>query len=348
MDLEIIILPLDLFCKWEGKNGMKCLMYSDCIGINLCKEDGRLRSNRKGRQRGWLCLILMKRTDSLLWIQTLGLLLLDTSWHAPYDRPAAFCWPPPEPEPQAWALLVSESWGIGMVSPSHTCCLIWLWSSPDSGEAAPVKARTPQGHECWDWAASDVDLGLFPLWTWDFFTRKNNMTTLRDDPQRMEQSFFIYRYFLTQNLTWADVWNLLNTLLMSQELGVPVMAQWKWISLVSMRMQVRSLVSLSGLRVQCYHELWYRSPALAWLWLCYRPVAIAPIWPLAWEPPYAVDAALKRKQISDFSTLACLNSDSHIHVWKSASSAGAGKIMKHFLYCPWAKGSYYLFILLRL
>ena len=30
--------------------------------------------------------------------------------------------------------------------------------------------------------------------------------------------------------------------------------------LVSMRMQVKSLVSISGLRIQCRHELWYRLP----------------------------------------------------------------------------------------
>ena len=32
------------------------------------------------------------------------------------------------------------------------------------------------------------------------------------------------------------------------------------------------------------------------LWLCHRPVATAPIRPLAWEPPYAVDVALKRQR----------------------------------------------------
>ena len=32
------------------------------------------------------------------------------------------------------------------------------------------------------------------------------------------------------------------------------------------------------------------------LWLWHRPVATAPIRPLAWEPPYAVGAALKNKQ----------------------------------------------------
>ena len=30
------------------------------------------------------------------------------------------------------------------------------------------------------------------------------------------------------------------------------------------------------------------------LWLRYKPAATAPIWPLAWEPPYAAGAVLKR------------------------------------------------------
>ena len=35
-------------------------------------------------------------------------------------------------------------------------------------------------------------------------------------------------------------------------------------------------------------------PTLLWLWR--RPAAIAPIQPLAWEPPYAAGAALKKKE----------------------------------------------------
>ena len=34
------------------------------------------------------------------------------------------------------------------------------------------------------------------------------------------------------------------------------------------------------------------NPALLWLW--HRPAAIGPIRPLAWEPPYALDAALEK------------------------------------------------------
>ena len=34
---------------------------------------------------------------------------------------------------------------------------------------------------------------------------------------------------------------------------------------------------------------WVDDPALPWFWC--RPVATAPIGPLAWEPPYAAEAA---------------------------------------------------------
>ena len=81
--------------------------------------------------------------------------------------------------------------------------------------------------------------------------------------------------------------------------GVPIMAQQKWIWLVSMSIQVQSLASLSGLRIRHCRELWCRSqmwldPKLLWLWC--RPAATALIQPLAWEPPYAVGVALKRQK----------------------------------------------------
>ena len=69
--------------------------------------------------------------------------------------------------------------------------------------------------------------------------------------------------------------------------------------LVSLRMQVQSLASLSGLRI--WHCRKRRSvgcrcgsdPAvLLWLWC--REAAAAPIQPPAWELPYASGEALKR------------------------------------------------------
>ena len=49
----------------------------------------------------------------------------------------------------------------------------------------------------------------------------------------------------------------------------------------SMRMQVPSLASLSD-------------PVLLWLWC--RPAAVARFGPLAWEPPYATSADLKKQK----------------------------------------------------
>ena len=64
-----------------------------------------------------------------------------------------------------------------------------------------------------------------------------------------------------------------------------------------MRLQVRSLPLLSGLRsgiavscgVGCRLGL---DPVLLWLW--HRPAATAPNRPLAWESPYATGAALEK------------------------------------------------------
>ena len=39
-----------------------------------------------------------------------------------------------------------------------------------------------------------------------------------------------------------------------------------------------------------------RSSDLALLWLWYKPAAVALIRPLAWDPPYAAGAALKRQK----------------------------------------------------
>ena len=79
------------------------------------------------------------------------------------------------------------------------------------------------------------------------------------------------------------------------------MVQWKHIQLVTMRLWVQSLTSLSGLRMQRCLELWCRSQtrfrlrsgvAVTVVW----PAVVAPIRPLAWEPPYAAGTALKSKK----------------------------------------------------
>ena len=63
-----------------------------------------------------------------------------------------------------------------------------------------------------------------------------------------------------------------------------------------MRTQVQFLASLSGLRISVAMRCGVggrcgSDPPLLWLWC--RPAATALIQPLAWEPPYAADVALK-------------------------------------------------------
>ena len=72
------------------------------------------------------------------------------------------------------------------------------------------------------------------------------------------------------------MWNLIKMIQMSlfvkqkqtqiskskQLSGIPVMAQQQRTQLVTMRMWVQSLASLSGLSIQHCHELWYRLQTL--------------------------------------------------------------------------------------
>ena len=76
------------------------------------------------------------------------------------------------------------------------------------------------------------------------------------------------------------------------------MLQWKRIQLAT-RLWVWSLALLSGLRILRCHELCVgcrHSLDSVLLWLWYRLAAVALIRPLAWEPPYAAAAALKRQK----------------------------------------------------
>ena len=66
--------------------------------------------------------------------------------------------------------------------------------------------------------------------------------------------------------------------------GVPVMAQW--LTNPTRNHEVSGLIPGLTQRV--------KDLMLLWLWC--RPAAVAPIQPLAWEPPYAVGAALKRQK----------------------------------------------------
>ena len=70
-----------------------------------------------------------------------------------------------------------------------------------------------------------------------------------------------------------------------------------------MRIRVRSLASLSGLRIQRCHELWCshrHGSDMVWLWS--RPAAMTLIRPLTCELPYTVGVALKRQKIKKIYT----------------------------------------------
>ena len=63
--------------------------------------------------------------------------------------------------------------------------------------------------------------------------------------------------------------------------GVPIVAQWKRIWLVTMKSWVQSLTLLSGLRIRCCHDcgVGHRpSLDLGLLWLWHMLVATNPIW----------------------------------------------------------------------
>ena len=75
------------------------------------------------------------------------------------------------------------------------------------------------------------------------------------------------------------------------------MVQRKQIQLGTMRLRVQSLVSLIGLRIWRCHELGHRHGSdLMLLWLWCRLTSVAPIQPLAWEPPHAMSVTLKNKK----------------------------------------------------
>ena len=61
---------------------------------------------------------------------------------------------------------------------------------------------------------------------------------------------------------------------------------------------------------------WVRDLALLLLW--HRPTATVPIWPLAWNLPYAMGAALKRKKIKNIYKI----------LWKHKRSQIAKAILK--------------------
>ena len=75
---------------------------------------------------------------------------------------------------------------------------------------------------------------------------------------------------------------------------------------------------------------------LASLWLWSRPAATAPIGPLAWEPPYAMGAALKRQNN---------NNNNSSDVLCTLSLPGTALrilyLLTHLIYSPNLRGGYF-------
>ena len=101
-------------------------------------------------------------------------------------------------------------------------------------------------------------------------------------------------YFLFEKITLAFVFKM-------ESVGVPVVAQWLTnptrnrevtSSIPGLAQGVKDL----ALAVSC-GVAQRRSSHLMWLWLWRKQAAVVPIGLLAWEPPYAMGEALKRKKI---------------------------------------------------
>ena len=102
---------------------------------------------------------------------------------------------------------------------------------------------------------------------------------------------FLRMYFekcgfkITVRIPRTIIWPFMPLSFSNTTFGVPIVAQWKWIQLVSTRMQVPSLALLSALGIWRYCELWRKFPT----WLGSRVAvvvavaAVAPIWPLVWD-----------------------------------------------------------------
>ena len=84
---------------------------------------------------------------------------------------------------------------------------------------------------------------------------------------------------------------------------VPLVVQWKWIWLISMKIRFNPWPHLVGpwcsVAVSCgVGHIWVSDHVLLWLWC--RPTAVPPIQPLASELPHAMGAALKKAKQRHF------------------------------------------------
>ena len=132
----------------------------------------------------------------------------------------------------------------------------------------------------------EISLEGGPVWIWLMSSQMaiSSFTSLYPAPCRAQWSelqslpfnycpnslpfYFLSCFLFSHNLLSSFFW-FFKQLVMKIPRGCPVVlergecrspvvVQWKRILLASLRMQVQSLDSLSGLRIQCCHELWHR------------------------------------------------------------------------------------------
>ena len=109
----------------------------------------------------------------------------------------------------------------------------------------------------------------------------SNYSCNRSDTERQAPYDQFYMWYVKKNL-------ILEFLLWLSGLHTQI---------VSMRMQIQYLALLSGLRIWHCRELWCSSQTQLWSGVnvtVRRLAATPPIWPLAWEPPYAMGVAFKK------------------------------------------------------
>ena len=133
-------------------------------------------------------------------------------------------------------------------------------------------------------------------------------------------------YYWGASCLLLPLWSTKSRTFFKTFFRVPLVVQWKRTQIVSIRTRGQSLASLSGLRIWRCGELWHRSQM--WLrstLLWRRLAAIDLIQPLAWEPPYASLAALKKIKIKKNKLFfICLAVGTWVtqHLWTSEGEEG--------------------------
>ena len=132
------------------------------------------------------------------------------------------------------------------------------------------------------------DSRLHSFWLWNENTNKYNLDLITEFSNPVIKYILLSSYFVPMILD----------ALVKCDMRVSIVAQRKWIQLVSMRTLVRSLVSLSGLRMWHCHELWCRLQ----LWLGFRvavAVAVASSYSSNWTSSLGTSLLFKRLHNQD-------------------------------------------------